>query len=275
MALEGHRFADCLAEVDEALVVARERGDRVWEQMLLGQSIGSLVLLGRWDAAVQTGETFLDHNDQDAIVSAAFLASVAATRYTESLLQRCRAAAEPWLESANLDLRCCAMVALARASLHDDDPARALELARVVLGVRFGTAAEIFAEAYGIGVEAALELGDDAAMSELAGWVDDLPPARAGSLLRAGRAHLLAGLAHREGDPAKAAQRELEGIDILRTVGARPLLAQAQLDRVRRRDDPDALAEARAIATELGAVAWLDIIDRSDQPAAATTPLGG
>ena len=41
-------------------------------------------------------------------------------------------------------------------------------------------------------------------------------------------------------------------IELLRSLNARPLL-----ERARRREDPDAVAEARAIYAELGATRWL------------------
>ena len=87
--------------------------------------------------------------------------------------------------------------------------------------------------------------------------VEELPPARALPLMRAGAARLDAERAHRAGDFTAAAAHEQDAIDLLRGVGARPLLARALLKRARRRDDAGALHEARAIATELGARRWL------------------
>ena len=89
---------------------------------------------------------------------------------------------------------------------------------------------------------------------------------RATPLLRAGRARLAAEQAHRRGDAAEADDREQEAIALLRSVGARPLLARALLERARRRDAPAALAEARAIYAELGASRWLA---RVEEPSGA------
>jgi hypothetical protein len=87
--------------------------------------------------------------------------------------------------------------------------------------------------------------------------VDDLPPARTWPLLRAGRARLLAELAHRRGDCEGAQRFEDEATALLRSLGARPQLARTLLERARRHDDPAALAEARALYEELAAVRWL------------------
>jgi len=50
-------------------------------------------------------------------------------------------------------------------------------------------------------------------------------------------------------------------IALLRSLGARPLLAQALSERARRREDAEALAEAREIYTELGAARRLARLD--------------
>ena len=73
-------------------------------------------------------------------------------------------------------------------------------------------------------------------MSELSAFVDGLPPAIATPL-------------HRAEDDACAH---------LRAAGARPLLAGALVEKARRRDDPEALEQARAIYAELGATRWLE-----------------
>jgi hypothetical protein len=112
-------------------------------------------------------------------------------------------------------------------------------------------------DAYQLSVEAAIALEDQATLSALCAVVDGLPPARAWPLLRAGRARLRAELAHRRGDREAVERFENEAIGLLRSLGARPLLGQALLERARRHDDPAALAEARAIFEGLGAVRWL------------------
>ncbi len=103
-------------------------------------------------------------------------------------------------------------------------------------------AGERLFEAHGLAIEAVIALGDEAALAELERFVAELPPARAAPLLRAGRARVLAELAHRRGEAQAAIGFEDEAIDLLRTVGARLPLAKALLERARRRPDPEALA---------------------------------
>jgi hypothetical protein len=56
---------------------------------------------------------------------------------------------------------------------------------------------------------------------------------------------------------------EEEALELLRALGARPLLARALLERAHRRDDAAALAEAKSIFGSLGANAWLSRIDEA------------
>jgi hypothetical protein len=98
-------------------------------------------------------------------------------------------------------------------------------------------------------------------LAELIDYVDNLRPAHATPLLRAGRARLQAEQADRAGDDDAADAFEQDAISVLRSIGALPLLAQALLERSRRRQDEAALAEARAIYSDLGATRWLLRID--------------
>ena len=110
-------------------------------------------------------------------------------------------------------------------------------------------------------VEAVLARDDLDVLVELEEYVARLPPVRATVLLRAGRARLAAERAYRRGDAAGAAEFESEAIVHLRSIGARPLLARARVERSRRHDDRGALAEARSIYAELGATRWLGRVD--------------
>jgi hypothetical protein len=98
-------------------------------------------------------------------------------------------------------------------------------------------------------------------MADLVAFVDRLERARATPTLRAGRARVSAELAHRHGDEQAAITFEDEAIALLRTVGARPLLAATLAERAARRDDAEALDEARTIYTELGATRRLAELD--------------
>jgi tetratricopeptide (TPR) repeat protein len=261
VSLASDRLGEAVEEVNDGLVLARERGDRAMERMLHSQLMPPLVALGRWDEAVRVGDALLNgQSDIDAMTAAAFLAAVAAARGDEALLERCRALAADQRGSTHVDQRVCATLTLARDALERGATDDALRLARAVLDEQT-TAREYVAEAYALGIEAAIALGDEAAIAGLEAFVAALPPARATPLLRAGRARFAAEQAHRGGDTEAVERHEAEAIALLRSVGARPLLARALLEQGRRHDDPDALAEARSIYADLGAGRWLGRIE--------------
>jgi tetratricopeptide (TPR) repeat protein len=273
VAIESDDFAEAVREVDDALALARERGDRVWERMLLVQSLAPLTTLGRWDhAATAASRVIADESGLNAVLAASFLAHIAAARGDDGTLDRCCSLAAPHRNSTHVDMASAVALTLSQAALDHGTTAEALALARTALD-KDTAPAEVIEEAYAVGIEAAIALGDKAAIDELEAFVASLPPARATPLLRAGRARLLAEQAHRRGDAEGADRSELEAIDLLRMVGARPLLAKALLDRAGRRDDPDALNEARSIYAELGATRWLERIERNSELAAVSGTL--
>ena len=261
--LESDRFEDALREVEVGLTLARERGDRVWEAMLRAQSIPPLTILGRWDLALRPGDALLAGDDGSAVFAAQFLALIAAARGDGDLLARCAALGERQRDSTHIEMRSTAVAILARSVL-DNAPGRALELARSVLDAP-AVAAETIGDLFAVSAEAALDLGDEAAMADLAAWVEALPPVRAEAILRAGRARLRAELAHRSGQRAEAERLEREAVELLREAGARPMLVSAFLDQARRRGDPEALVQAREIALELGARHWLARIEATER----------
>jgi hypothetical protein len=268
VALEADRFEEAIDEAHRGLAVARERGDRAWERGMLSQIMAPLVAMGRWDEATAAGGTLLSGQvDLNAIVGATFLTPVAAARGDEDLLERCRSIAAHPQDSTYVDQRVATTLILARDALERGALAEALKLGQSVLDAPT-TGQEFPAEGYALSIEAALATGDEAAMARLEEFVAGLPPARATPQMRAGRARVLAELAHRRGDDKAADDFDREAVALLRSIGARPLLARALLERARRRPDDKALAEARAIYSELGAERWLARVDEASGLAA-------
>ncbi len=260
VSVEGDRYEDAVNQVNEALTIARERGDRLWERSLTGNLVLSLCVLGQWDEAIRVGAPMLVGDaDIDSLGCARFLVSVAAARGDEATLAACIQLAAAARDSTYVDLRLASRVVFARNALEGGQWGEAIGLASDVLSTR-NTGGEATEEAYALGVEAVIKLGDDQMGAELIAFVESLPPVRATPLLRAGRARLAAERAHRAGDSEAAVRHEDQAIALLRAVGAQPLLAAALLERARRRDEPEALAEVRAIYTELRATRWLSRI---------------
>jgi hypothetical protein len=263
--LERDQLSEAVAEANEGLALARERGDRALERRFLTQLQAPLVMLGRWDELPSSGAAMLSGEiDAAAVMAAAVLSEPAAARGDEELLGRARALAEQRRESSYVDVRVCALTVLARDALEHGAADRAVALMQEAIANE-GLSGDNVKVAYALGVDAAIALGDERAIMELETFVDAMQRARATPLLRAGRARLRAERLHRGGDEEATKRHEDEAIGLLRSVGARPQLARALLERSRRRDDPEALAEARAIYTELGATRWLARIDESSE----------
>ena len=261
LSIEWDRYLEALAELNEALAIARERGDRRWERQLESNVGVSQYVLGLWDEAVGIGADQLSGRpDVDSLAAALYLVSIAAARGDAVALERCLALAATVRNSAYVDQRVSAAIVLARDAIERGASGEALELLGDTLGAE-GVSRELVEESYALSVEASLALGDEVLIAELEGFVETLPPARMTPLMRAGRARLAAERAHRRGDSDGAQRFEEEAIGLLRSVGARPLLAIALVERARRRSDAEALAEARSIYAELGATRWLARIE--------------
>jgi tetratricopeptide (TPR) repeat protein len=255
--LESDRLEEAVDVVQEGLRIARERGDRQSERAMLSQLVTPLVALGRWDEAMIVAEPLLSGaRDANAVTAAAFVSQVAAARGDDELFDVCMSLAAEHLDATHVDDRASATLVMARAALERAATSEVLELSRSVMGEEVGSQ-EYRAEAYALAIEAALAAADEAAIAELEAFVAELPPVRATPLLRAGRARLAAERAHRRGDSEAEDALEREAVELLRSVGARPLLARALIERANRRDDAAALAEAREIYTQLGAARWL------------------
>jgi hypothetical protein len=265
MAIEGDRFAEAVDEVERGLAVARERGDRSHERRLLAQALVPRYVLGRWDEVVSTGSILMAGAlDADAVFTAAVLVSVAAARGDEAMLERCRAVAADLRESAYSDQRISAEIVLARDALERGAPAEALALTRHTAEEE-GVAGENVEDAYALSVAAAIAMDDEAAIADLAEMVARLPRARATPLLRAGRARLEAERAYRQGGREAAERFGAEAIGLLRSVGARPHLAETLLECARRYPNAEMVAEARHIYEQLGATRWLERIEQTSQ----------
>jgi class 3 adenylate cyclase/tetratricopeptide (TPR) repeat protein len=261
VALSSDRFEEAVDEVNEALALARERGDRSWEIGLVSQVLSALAILGRWDECAAAAAPLLAlPPDLNSVTAAGWVATIAAARGDDETLERCRELAHERRESAHVDERVAIALVELRDAVERGDFDGALKLARTTLEVPT-TGHESHEQVFALAVEAALASSDDAALAELSQRVDDMRPALATPLLRAGRARLRAEAAHRSGDSATTDDLEREAIALLRSVGARPLLALALLERHRRHADDEAIAEARAIYADLGATRWLTRID--------------
>ena len=268
IAIEQGRLGAAVDEVAAGLALARERGDRNWERQLLSQQIAPLVVLGRWNEAVPLAASLLGGDlDSDAMAGAAYLGQLAVARGDAEMVAICRSMAHERLDSEHIDQRACACIIEARVALEHGDGASVQRLVTETLTAPT-MAAEFVDELYDLSVQAAIADGDEQVLARREADLDALKPARTTKLLRASAARLRAELAYLNGDEPGARRAQTDAETLLRESGARPRLARALLERARRREDPDGVAEARAIYLELDASEWLDRIDHEFQAVA-------
>jgi hypothetical protein len=230
--------------------------------MMLSELIQCDVFLGRWNEPEIALIPELLVGEHDAVTN--FLigdaAHVAAARGDDALLARAVELAAATAESADSEFRATARITLAREALQRGDADRVIDRVRPVIAME-EVSGELRTAGYALAVEVALHGGNETGVAWLLASLDGLRPVDATPVRRAQRARLLAEQAHVRGDEESTAAYEREAVELLRGVSAKPLLAGALLDSVRRRGDGGALAEARAIYEELGATCWLERID--------------
>jgi hypothetical protein len=237
--------------------------------MLQAGAIQCLIFLGRWrEAAPTIPELLQGGHDQPAIVITLDASNVAAACGDDAMLAHCVAVAGENRATADLEYRAVAHIVLAREAFERDNPREALDLLMRILAYA-DVAGEIGTSAYVLAVDAAFGVSSEDAVAELLASLDHLPPVRVGPVRRAQRARLLAERAHHRGEVEAAQSHEREAVELLEAVGAKPFLAGALLDIVRRRGDTEALAQVRAIYAELGATRWLERIERTAEVSTA------
>ena len=256
------RFTEAVAEANQGLETARERGDRSHESMLLSELTQCYTPLGRWDDAMELIPQLLSvTGSQMEVWASPYAAEIALARGDEALLARALDVSVRALEHNRHDDQGIGQLVQIRDLIGRGEIKDALNAVQTVLNDLAAVSPETLTDAYSLGVEAALAGSDEAALTSLIAYVDELPAGLITPLRRAGRARLQGEHAHLTGDESRARRHEKEAEALLTEVGAKPLLADALLDRARRHGDEDALAQARVILQELGAVRRLQALD--------------
>ena len=261
LALEFDRQLEALPVVARGLELTRERGDRLGERMMLSETVQCLSFLGRWEEAMELVPDLVV-NGPDAIVNFVSVDAVQITkaRGEDSLATQVLEFAARVRDAADIEFRTTATIVLAFDALDRRDTDTALALVEPLFSSQ-GLAGEMVTAAYRIGVDAAFAGSDEAAMSRVLGYLDAMDALYVTPVRLAQRARVLAEQAHLRGDIETTLLHEGEALELLRGVGAKPAVADALLDAVRRRGDAEAVAQAREIYIELGATRRLERID--------------
>jgi predicted ATPase/class 3 adenylate cyclase len=268
------RFADAVLSSDRGLEIARRVGDRVWESIFLAGPISGLVLLGRWEEALERAAQMEVVESLSAPKQ--LLAHLIEIDCWRGNLDSARARLGEFegLSGAE-DIQGATAYALHEAQLLriEGKPEAALAAldavleARSELGITFLTVKLGFVEA----LESASALADSAKLDELLGIIEGLRPGERPPLLEA---HAYRFRARQSGEEAGFTTAEAK----FRELGLPFWLALTQLEHAewligesRAEEAEPLLAEAREIFERLEARPYLERADAA-LPAAARVP---
>jgi class 3 adenylate cyclase/tetratricopeptide (TPR) repeat protein len=260
------RTRDALDHCEQALVLTRARGDRVWERELLGSKVNSLAALGRWNEALAlAGELGIEQADEDAIfyLSDALvgIARIHTARADHDALEKTMELIALGLASTDAQIHNSCATAKAIVVQALGRPQEALELAQPVIG---GEDPGCRRYAYAEACLAAWQLGMTEDLGDLIRYVDDLPAGDVIPSMRAQADRFTALLAVRNGDEATATERLERAADAFRRLDypferAQVLLEHGEtlLEQGLVRGVEAVLSEAGVAFAELRAEPWL------------------
>lgn len=269
LALEHDRLGEARAYLEDALALARRRGDRGYETNILGQLADVLVALGDWDQAVVCLEGRPEDIPLRGQVIGLLLPHVrmgvarGSLEEVEAVLSRFADG-----ESSNdRQTRGTYLLAAAIARRAQGRTREALAAAEAAVDqwqalLQFHYTTESLVE----GVEAALELEDEERAKTLIDEFDRVPPVDRRPLLDAQQARLCGRLASRRHDPS--ANLSFASAAAFRSLEMQYWLAVTLLEHgewclasERAGDAAPLVLEARQIFERLGANRWLGRID--------------
>jgi len=274
------KTVECDSVIERGIVLARRRGDRVWERALMTNLISSYFVSGRWDEVERAAAELPEEGrvTSDAVQASTML-DLAQMALYRGELERVLELAAPyaaWGETADLQatgVRILAGVQIAQAEhRHDDALSECLRCLRDEAHKANPTAVEIFLQ---FGSESAVQAGAAEALEELlaaaaAAPIDRSPSLEAHTKLHEARLAVLRG----EDEP-----RFDEAVAALRDVGepfwvATALLEQAEWLAARGRGeevDP-LLTEARNVFERLRARPRLERLEAIQASSSASNP---
>ena len=259
------RFAEAVAIAEPGVTLAKERGNRQWEQLLSLNIATAKVAMGEWDGLPElTDGGLLAVSGLTQLAYLPALARVHAGRGDTDGLEQILTLASEHAESSNLEYAASPTVASAIALRALGRDADALQTALPIATGPPEILNEDRREAYVEAGLAAVALGDEATVERLIEFVAELPPVMRIPLLRAGAARFAGLLAERQNDTKtadeqlEAATRELRAIDAP-FVLAQVLLEHAELLHAKGRSEAAAplVGEATDIFTRLRATPYL------------------
>jgi predicted ATPase/class 3 adenylate cyclase len=252
-------YTDALENLDEALALARRRGNRPYEWGTLAERTYPLSMLGRWDEALTASDEFTQEQVDAGGVVLSLLQSAVEIHIQRGGLDDARRVFLMFsrLESSTdvQELSCYlgSRAALRRAEGRLQE-ALADGAATIEVGHTLGISAQAVKQGIVEAVEAALALGELAKVEELLQLVEGVPPGSRPPYLDAQAKRFRARLG---GDPL-GFEAAAEGF---RELGIPFWLAVTLLEHGELTGDESSLDEAREIFEDLKATPWLERLD--------------
>jgi tetratricopeptide (TPR) repeat protein len=267
------RYEEGSAQLEHGIAYARRVGDRINEEMLLGELSWALVLTGRWPEAlsafnqvpeerlVELNPTFLLTLPQPLVAQG----RLEDARHLLSLHTRHEAATD---FQARTGYRSAEVVILRAEGREREALAAAEEVLTSVVDIRPSdqTVKVVFPEA----LEAALALGERERAEQVLATMEAIPPGRLAPSLRAHVARVRARLAAEDGEAEKAERGFGSAAAIFREYGmpfwlAVTLTEQGEwlVSEGRAGEAEPLLGEARETFERLGATPWLTRVENA------------
>jgi class 3 adenylate cyclase/tetratricopeptide (TPR) repeat protein len=272
LGIEHSRFREARSILDEALALARVRGDRSWEAVVLGQLADALVQLGEWDEAEARCRELLDTPQQLDFPYSLMLIPLGRILCERGELEEGRTLMSHAHRATTSDRQSQAAFLLAEASLSRAEGRTTEALTAAEASLEQWRALRQFhylGEALVVAAEAAFELDDLERVEALVVTAEQLPLIQRRPLLDAQTARLGARLAARRdeppGDGFDVATQRFRELEMPFWVGVTQLEHGEHLVEAGHSDEAEPLiAEARGIFERLRAEPWL----RRARPAA-------
>jgi tetratricopeptide (TPR) repeat protein len=273
-ASQADRYEEVLELGRQGLELARRTGDSMWEMSFLTGDTGELVLLGRWDEAVERLEHINLQDGRFLDIVRTGLSSLVPMFLHRGELDRAReliATMSDMETSQDVQVRAVVRVVQAPLLRAEGRPAEALAAAEEAFATRaeFGVRASHVREALVEAVEAAFALGDLGKVEELLGVIESLRPGEVTPYVQAQGARFGARLAAARGEIERvepgfeAAARQFGDLS-MPFVRAVTLLEHGEwlVSRDRANEAEPMFGQARATFEQLKAAPWLERLDR-------------